>query len=54
MINNKNDINSKTYYDPSGYGSITNTWKGARDKDPIIKQSDVKEWFEHKVNQNIM
>ena len=29
MSNNKNDIISKIYYDPSGYGSIQNTWKYA-------------------------
>ena len=23
-----------------------NTWKDAHEKDPSIKQSDVKEWFE--------
>ena len=47
-----NDIISKIYYDPSGYGSIQNTWKDAHDKDPSIKQSDVKEWFEQNVKKN--
>ena len=49
MSNNKNDIISKIYYDPSGYGSIQNSWKDAHEKDPSIKQSDVKEWFENNV-----
>ena len=49
MSNNKNDIISKLHYDPNGYGSILNTWKDAHEKDPVIKQSDVKEWFEQHV-----
>ena len=32
MSNNKNDIISKIYYDPSGYGSIQKTWKDAHEK----------------------
>jgi hypothetical protein len=53
MSNNKNDIISKIYYDPSGYGSIQNTWKDAHEQDPSIKQSDVKEWFEQNVKEEI-
>ena len=37
MSNNKNDIISKIYYDPSGYGSIQNTWTDAHEQDPSIK-----------------
>ena len=51
MSNNKNDIISKIYYDPSGYGSIQNTWKDAHEKDPSIRQSDVKEWFENNIKK---
>ena len=54
MSTNKNDIISKIYYDPSGYGSIQNTWKDAHKKDPSIKQSDVKEWFEQNVKKKLM
>ena len=51
MSNNKNDIISKVYYDPSGYGSIQNTWTDAHEKDPSIRQSDVKEWFENNIKK---
>ena len=52
MSNSKNDIISKVYYDPSGYVYIQNTWKDAHEKDPSIKQSDVKQWFEQHVKTN--
>ena len=49
MSNSKNVIISKVYYDPSGYGSIQNTWEDAHENYPSIHPSDVKEWFEHNV-----
>ena len=48
---NKNDIISKTYYDRSGYGSITTTYKDAKQKEQSITLNDVKEWFQKNIEQ---
>ena len=48
---NKNDIISKTYYDKSGYGSITTTYKDAKQKEQSITLNDVKEWFQKNIEQ---
>ena len=46
---NKNDIISKIYYDRSGYGSITTTYKDAKQKEQSITLTDVKEWFKKNI-----
>ena len=51
MSDNKNNIISKIYNDPSGFGSIAETLKDAKAKDKSIKLEDVKEWFEKNVNK---
>ena len=48
---NKNDIRSKTYFDTSGYGSITTTYKDAKQKEQSITLNDVKEWFQKNIEQ---
>ena len=48
---NKNDIISKIYYDKSGYGSITTTYKDAKQKEQSITLNDVKEWFQKNIEQ---
>ena len=48
---NKNDIISKIYYDKSGYGSITTTYKDAKQKEQSITLNDVKEWFKKNIEQ---
>ena len=40
-----NQIISKIYYDPAGYGSITATFKEAFKQDKKITLNTVKEWF---------
>ena len=44
-------IVSKTYYDRSGYGSITTTYKDAKQKEQSISINDVKEWFKKNIEQ---
>ena len=39
---NKNEIIAKIFYDPAGYGSITQTLKDAKKIDPSITTEDVK------------
>ena len=51
MSDNKNDIISKIYYDRSGFGSISTTYKDAKEKEPSITLNDVKEWFKKNVEQ---
>ena len=46
---NKNDIISKIYYDPAGFGSVKQTYLEARAKDPSIKYEDVKKWLHREV-----
>ena len=46
-----NEIISKIYFEPSGYGSIQNTLKAARKVDKTIKLDDVKAWFVANVEQ---
>ena len=36
----------------AGMDLFKNTWKDAHEKDPSIKQTDVKEWFEQNVKKN--
>ena len=40
----KDDIISKVYFDPAGYGSINETLKDAKQYDNIITYGDVKNW----------
>ena len=47
----RNDIISKIYYDRSGYGSITTTYKDAKQKEQSITLTDVKEWFQKNIEQ---
>ena len=48
-MSNKNEIISKVYYDLSGYGSMNETTKDAKDIDKTITCKDVKEWFANNV-----
>ena len=48
---NKHDIISKIYYDKPGYGSITTTYKDAKQKEQSITLNDVKEWFQKNIEQ---
>ena len=48
---NKNEIISKIYYDPAGFGSVKQTYLEARAKDPSIKYEDVKKWLHKEVEQ---
>jgi hypothetical protein len=47
----KDEIIASIYYDPSGYGSILNTAKEAKQKDKTITLEDVKKWFNKNVEQ---
>jgi hypothetical protein len=47
----KNEIISKIYYDPAGFGSAKQTYLEARAKDPSIKYEDVKKWLHREVEQ---
>jgi hypothetical protein len=40
----KDDIISKVYFDPAGYGSINETLKDAKKYDSTITYDDVKKW----------
>ena len=40
----KNKIIEKVYYDPAGYGSISETLKDAKKYDKSITYEDVKKW----------
>jgi hypothetical protein len=44
----KNKIIEEAYNDPLGFGSIQNTLRDARKKDPTITMQDVKAWKEHR------
>ena len=44
-------LTKKIYYDPSGYGSVQDTYKDAKKIDSSIKVSDVKDWFERNVER---
>ena len=48
---NKNDIINKIYFEKSGYGSMQNTLKDAKQVDKTIKLEDVKTWFTANVEQ---
>ena len=50
-IMNKNDIINKIYFEKSGYGSMQNTLKDAKQVDKTIKLEDVKTWFTANVEQ---
>ena len=41
---NKNDIISKVYHDPAGFGSNAATLEDANKFDPSITLQDIKEW----------
>ena len=47
---NKNAIISKVLYDLCGYGSMKETTKDASAIDKSIEFSDVKEWFDSRLN----
>ena len=51
IMDNKNAIISKIYFDKSGYGSIKTTFEDARKKDNSITIEDVKQFFNEKVNK---
>ena len=42
----KDDIISKVFFDPAGYGSINETLKDAKKFDDTITYDDVKNWKE--------
>ena len=48
---NKNDIISKIYTDPSGFGSIKKTLDEAKQVDKSITIDDVKDWFRKNVEK---
>jgi hypothetical protein len=50
-MTDKNKTISKIYKNPSGYGSIKNTFNEASQKDSTIRVTDVKEWFGKNVEQ---
>ena len=47
----KEEIISKIYNDPAGFGSIRETYLEARKKDPTIKYDDVRNWIHKTVEQ---
>ena len=47
----KEEIISKIYNDPAGFGSIKETLKDARKKDPSITYADVKNWIDKTVQK---
>jgi hypothetical protein len=50
---NKNEIIAKIFYDPAGYGSITQTLKDAKKIDPSITTEDVKKWKDQNTERKI-
>ena len=50
-MSGKDEIISKIYYDPSGFGSIKTTFDDARKKDKSITLDDVKEFFRTRVEK---
>lgn len=47
----KNTIISNLFYDPSGFGSIKNILKEAKQVDPKITYQDVKQWKEQNIER---
>ena len=47
----KNEIISKIYHDPAGYGSVKQTHLEAKQKDPTITYADVQNWINKTVEQ---
>jgi hypothetical protein len=47
----KHETIATIYRDPSGYGSIRNTFKEAKQKDKTITLEDTKKWFNKNVEQ---
>ena len=47
----KNEIISKIYNDPSGFGSIKKTLDEAKQVDESITTDDVKDWFRKTVEE---
>ena len=41
----------KIYYEPSGYGSIQETYKDAKKLDSTITIDSVRDWFERNVER---
>ena len=41
---NKNDIISKIYHDPAGFGSNASTLAEAKKYDPTITLQDIQDW----------
>ena len=51
MNTNTNLITSDIDSDPSGFGSIQDTWKDAHNKNATINYNDVKEWLNNNIKQ---
>ena len=47
----KNDVISKIYYEPSGYGSLKTTLDDSRKINKSITIDDVKQFFKENVEQ---
>ena len=46
---NKDDVIKNIYFDRSGFGSVSTTYKDANKKEPSITLNDVKEWFKKNI-----
>ena len=49
----KDDVISKVYYDPAGYGSVATTYKDSKKRDATLTMADVKEWFGKNVERKV-
>ena len=49
----KDDVISKVYYDPAGYGSMATTFKDVKKRDATITLADVKDWFSRNVERKV-
>ena len=47
----KSKVISAIYYDPSAFGTVAQTYKEAKAKEPTIKYNDVVEWFKQNVER---
>ena len=50
-MSDREKIISKIYYDLAGYGSMKDTYKEAKQKDPSNEYQDVTEWFKNRVQR---
>ena len=50
-MSEKNNVISKIYFDPGGFGNIKQTFEDARKKDKSITLGDVKEFFRTRVEK---